>query len=241
MRSGCQCYIYTHIKEVENSKSIFASRQLTNPFCFPGVHLALPSTIEERASGLERRYYVIVNFVLYFSPRIDCRKDIWIYCKCDYSEMWHSALKQTATMDIWYVHLYEVMCKRHQNATEKKNHTRLTAHQISLVCLSVSFSFSDILYNFVWKPSYFTLEMLHGEKAVEFSSLMWSLLAQGKNGQNNYLWLTPWCSCDPRLAHITTPSTLYCNIYIVLYCVVLNCIVLLHLQECLEMTTESLG
>lgn len=167
MRSGCQCYIYTHIKEVENSKSIFASTQVTNPFCFPGVHLALPSTIEESASRLERRYYFIVNFVLYFSPRIDCRKDIWIYCKCESSEMWHSALKQTATMDIWYVHLYEVMCKRHQTATgKKKNHTRLTAHQISLVCLSVHFSFSDILYNFVWKPSYFTLEMLHGEKAV---------------------------------------------------------------------------
>lgn len=58
VRSGCQFYIYTHIKEVENSKSIFASRQLTNPFCFPGVHLALPSTIEERASRLERRYYM---------------------------------------------------------------------------------------------------------------------------------------------------------------------------------------
>lgn len=63
------------------------------------------------------------------------------------------------------MHLYEVMRKRHQTAT-KENHTLLTAHQISLVCLSVRFSFSDILYNFVCKLSCFTLEMLHGAKAV---------------------------------------------------------------------------
>lgn len=45
-------------------------------FFDPGVQLALPSSIEARASRLERRYYFVVNFVLYFAPRIDCRKDV---------------------------------------------------------------------------------------------------------------------------------------------------------------------